>query len=80
MYMNLAELSLREGNFDKAISLYETALKLAPDRGLAYIRLGQIVLDYQGDVEGARKIWRQGLQKTIDTDAKAKLKLLIENN
>lgn len=78
-YMNLAELAVKDGNLKEAIDLYFKAYQLAPDRGLIYIRLGQLTLEYTKDSAKARKIWQDGLQNTVDDEAKAKLKQLISN-
>lgn len=69
-YMNLAELAVKDGNKQKAIELYETALKLAPDRGLIYIRLGQLT--------GDESYWEEGVKKTVDDEARNRLKSLLE--
>lgn len=77
-YMNLAELAAKDNNLDEAITLYKQALSWAPDRGLIYIRLGQLTLQSTGNLEAARTIWQEGLQKTVDSEAKDKLKKLLE--
>lgn len=76
-YMNLAELAAKDGDLDKAISLYTKAQYLAEDRGLIYVRLGQLVLERSGDKERARKTWELGIKNTIDGDAKDRLKELL---
>lgn len=76
-YMNLAELALADNNLNQAISLYQKALVLAPDRGLIYIRLGQL-MQQTGDTREAKKIWMEGLLKTIDNEAKKQLQVLIK--
>jgi tetratricopeptide (TPR) repeat protein len=76
-FMNLAELAVKEGDVNKALSLYYQALRLAPDRGLIYIRLGQLTLEKTGESKKAQKIWQDGLINTVDNDAKEKLKSLL---
>ncbi len=76
-YMNLAEIAASEGDLVQAVNLYQNALKLAPDRGLIYIRLGQLYLKQGQDISKAKEIWQQGLQKTVDSDAKLKLRELL---
>lgn len=76
-YMNLAELAAAEGDLNTAISLYQKARSLTPDRGLIYIRLGQITLQNTGDLNLAKQIWQEGLNNTIDTEAKNKLEQLL---
>lgn len=76
-YMNYAELALANGFSAQAIKLYEQAGKLAPDRGLIYIRLGQLYLQYENNPSKARTIWQEGVKKTVDDDAKDKLKELL---
>lgn len=76
-YMNLGELAAKDGNLEGAVSAYSKALKLADDRGLIYIRLGQLILEATGDKDKVRKLWQKGIEKTIDEDAKAKLKELL---
>lgn len=76
-YMNLAELSYKDGNLDQAIMLYQKAQKLAPDRGLTYIRIGQIYLQATGNKVEVRKIYEHGIKETVDEDARAKLQQLL---
>lgn len=78
-YMNLAELKLKDGDLDQSIILYNKAQKLAPDRGLIYIRIGQIYLQRTGDKAYVRKIYEHGIKETVDQDAKEKLKELLNN-
>lgn len=75
--MNLAELAVRNGDLETAINLYSRALKLASDRGLIYIRLGQLVLEATGDRKATKKIWEDGVKNTVDDDARTKLKELL---
>lgn len=75
-YMNLAEIEVKNGNLDTAILLYKAAEKLAPDRGLIYIRLGQLTLQDTGDIEQAKQIWLEGINKTADNDTKKQLEKL----
>jgi tetratricopeptide (TPR) repeat protein len=77
-YMNLAELSVRDGNIPTAIRLYQKAHSLAPDRGLPYIRLGQLMLEVSpADKEAVRTIWREGVKSTVDTDTREQLAALL---
>ena len=76
-YMNLAELSAKDGNITLAIKLYKDAKTLAPDRGLIYIRLGQLMLQNGEDKNKVIKLWQDGVKNTVDEDAKQKLKELI---
>lgn len=76
-YMNLAELAAKDGDLDHAIMLYQKAQRLAPDRGLIYIRLGELVQTKTNDGARVRKIWQDGLNNTIDEDAKNKLRTLL---
>lgn len=78
-YMNLAELAAKDGQTEVAIDLYTKAKKLAPDRGLIYIRLGELTLAHSGDKKQARKIWEEGLKNTVDEDARQKLQQLLSN-
>jgi cytochrome c-type biogenesis protein CcmH/NrfG len=75
--MNLAEITTHDGDLSKAINLYQTAEKLAPDRGLIYIRLGQLTLENGGTIDDAKAIWQEGAQKTVDADAKSQLEKLL---
>lgn len=77
-YMNLAELMVRNHNLSDAIALYEKAEVLAPNRGLIYIRLGQLTLQQEGNKDKAKAIWEDGLQKTVDPDMKKVLKHLLQ--
>lgn len=76
-YMNLAELEAKNGNIKQAISLYYKAQRLAFDRGLIYIRLGQLILEI-GDKGKATQIWKDGIKFTIDEDAKKQLEKLLQ--
>lgn len=78
-YMNLAELAAKDQDLDQAINLYQKALSLAPDRGLIYIRLGQLTLQQSGDLVKARQIWQDGLDNTADDQAKKQLQSLIQS-
>ena len=78
-YMNLAELSAKDQDLEQAISLYNKALELAPDRGLIYIRLGQLYLQ-KGDVAYAKQIWQEGVSNTVDETAKKKLIELLSSS
>lgn len=75
-YMNIAEIAAAKGDSNTAIYLYLEALKRAPDRGLIYIRLGQLYRDIR-DMKSAMRVWQTGIEKTVDTDAKEKLKNLF---
>ena len=79
-YMNLAELAAKDGDIPTAISLYYKAQQRAPDRGLIYIRLGELTAIQTGDRTRAQKIWQNGLINTVDEDAKSKLRTLLAGN
>ncbi len=76
-YMNLAELAAKDGKLDEAITLYYQAQKRAFDRGLIYIRLGQLVIQRSGDTNKAKQVWNEGLKYTVDEDAKKRLTELL---
>lgn len=76
-YMNLAELAARSGDLPAAIQLYREAGSRAPDRGLIYIRLGQLTLQYSGNKDEVRQIWQNGITNTVDADAKKQLSQLL---
>ena len=78
--MNLAELSAKDGDYKEAISLYRQAIADEPDRGLAYLRLGQLIIDSGGSGEEAKSIWEKGLQATPDEDILAKIRKVLEEN
>ena len=75
--MNLAELAAKDGKLDEAITLYYQAQKRAFDRGLIYIRLGQLVIQRSGDTNKAKQVWNEGLKYTVDEDAKKRLTELL---
>lgn len=77
-YMNLAELYAKDKNYHQAILLYQTAQKIAPDRGLIYIRLGQLFLQNGSGLDQTKKIWQTGVENTVDEDAKSRLKELLQ--
>ncbi len=76
-YMNLAELAAKDNDLNSAITLYQKAKAQANDRGLIYIRLGQLTLQRDNNLGEAKKIWLEGIQKTVDDDAREKLKKLL---
>src|SRR5450756_443706 len=76
-YMNVAEIEAANGNYGTAITLYQKAMKLAPDRGLIYIRMGQLYAMADHNLITARKVWQTGLKYTIDADARAQLQKLL---
>lgn len=76
-YMNLGELAAHDGDLKTAIQLYEKARQLAPDRGLIYVRLGQLMLKSGADKGDVIKIWQEGVEKTVDDEAKNTLKELL---
>lgn len=79
-YMNLAEIAASQGNISIAIELYQTAKKYAPDRGLIYQRLGELMLASSRDPAASRAIWQEGIQNTVDEDAKKQLQKLLQTN
>lgn len=66
--MNLAELTAKDGNIDKAINLYRQAITDDPQRGLAYLRLGQLMIQSGGSKDETKKIWQKGLKVTPDEE------------
>ncbi|MDP3973325.1 MAG: hypothetical protein Q8P92_00675 [Candidatus Daviesbacteria bacterium] len=64
--MNLAELSVKYGDLNQAIGLYRQAIRDEPERGLAYLRLGQLIIQSGGSENEAREIWQKGLSATPD--------------
>lgn len=77
-YMNLAEILAKDGDLEQAIYLYKQAKNLAPDRGLIYIRLGQLILQQTEDLSKAKQVWQEGVLKTVDDEAKSKLNQLMQ--
>ncbi len=72
--MNLAELALKDGDRTKAIDLYRKALSLADDRGLIYIRLGELLLQQsKNNADEVKTLWQRGVDKTVDEDARKDL-------
>jgi len=78
--MNLAELAASDGNFTQAISLYRRAIEDDPERGLAYLRLGQLIIDSGGSKEEAGKIWQKALTVTTDTEIRNQLQQALKDN
>ena len=66
--MNLAELSVKYGDLNQAITLYKQAIMDDPERGLAYLRLGQLIIQSGGSKIEARKVWQKGLKATPDEE------------
>ena len=79
-YMNLGELSAKNGSYQEAIDLYKIAQSLAPDRGLIYIRLGQLTLQNGGSIEEAKSIWQEGLKNVSDAESIQSLQELISQS
>lgn len=75
--MNLAEIAAKDGDLNSALTLYQHAQKLAPDRGLIYVRLGQLMLARGDDRESVRAIWQQGVNETLDLNTTNQLKKLL---
>lgn len=78
-YMNLAEMAVANGDYLNGILFYQKAQKLSPDRGLIYIRMGQLYIEGYNDRINAKKVWQEGVKNTVDDAAKDKLKKLLEN-
>jgi tetratricopeptide (TPR) repeat protein len=79
--MNLAELAAKDGDFETAIRLYKEAISNEPDRGLAYLRLGELIIQSGGNRDEAITIWRQGLEATPDEEILKKINAdLLKNN
>ena len=77
--MNLAELSVKYGDPKQAIELYKQAIRDEPERGLAYLRLGQLIIQSGGSKSEARSIWQKGLAATPDEEILQKLKQELAN-
>lgn len=77
-YMNLGELAARDDNLMSAIKWYDKARYWAPDRGLIYKRLGELIWRQTNDLSQAQKVWQQGIAKTVDTEAKLELQKLLD--
>lgn len=76
--MNLAELAAKDGDYSGAIALYRQAIRDDPERGLAYLRLGQLIIDSDGSVNEAKDILRRGLKATPDEEIKGKIRQTLE--
>ena len=71
--MNLAELAVKDGDLQHAIELYKRAIEDDPERGLAYLRLGQLIIQNRGSRQEVIAIWKKGLVSTPDEEIKKKL-------
>jgi Tfp pilus assembly protein PilF len=72
--MNLAELAVKDGDRTKAIDLYRKALTLADDRGLIYLRLGELLLSQsKNNITEVKTLWKNGIDKTVDEEARQQL-------
>lgn len=76
--MNLAELAAYGGQFNKAINLYRQSIKDDPERGLAYLRLGQLIIQSGGSKDEARQIWQKGLKATPDEEILKQIRKELE--
>lgn len=77
-YMSLGELAALDNDIDTAIGYYMKAQSIAPDRGLIYIRLGQLVMKQTNDRARVREIWEKGVKLTVDEEAKKQLQTLLK--
>ncbi len=77
-YMNLAEISAKNGDLNTAIELYKKAQSLNPSRGLIYIRLGQLGLQDGWSIGQAKSVWSKGLKNAEDENDKKELQHLLE--
>lgn len=77
--MNLAELSAKYGDLNQAIWLYKQAIKDDPERGLAYLRLGQLIIQAGGSKNEAKDIWQKGLKSTPDEEILTKLQQALND-
>lgn len=66
--MNLGEISANSKNYQEAINLYREAINDDPERGIGYLRLGQLIIESGGSEDEARKIWERGLKVTTDEE------------
>lgn len=78
--MNLAEIAAYKKDVPTAIEFYSKAKSIAPDRGLIYIRLGQLILLQTRDIQKAKDIWLEGINNTLDTNTKRQLEKLYSNS
>lgn len=78
--MNLAELAAKDGDYETAIKLYREAISNEPDRGLAYLRLGELIIQSGGNHEDAVTVWKQGLAATPDEEILKKINHALLNN
>ncbi len=76
-YMNLAEIYAYNSDYQQAIELYQQAQRIAPDRGLIYIRLGQLYMQGLQDKDNARKAWEMGESMATDDNDKKQLQNLL---
>jgi tetratricopeptide (TPR) repeat protein len=76
-YMNLGELAVRDANLQEALLYYYKAQNISDDRGLTYVRLGELEIQANNNTEKARQIWTLGARKTVDEDMKKKLTELL---
>lgn len=72
--MNLAEIATKDNNWKQAIDLYKKAIADDPQRGLAYLRLGQIMVMSGKPRTQAYEVWEKGLAATPDKDILEKLR------
>ncbi len=79
-FMNMAEIAAHDGDYQKAIEYYQHAQKLAPDRGLVYLRIGQLYLQGFNDMQKARESWQFGVRQTVDTETRNKLQEMLNKS
>ena len=77
--MNLAELAAKDGDLTTAIKFYKQAIKDDPERGLAYLRLGQLIIHSGGSENEAKQVWQKGLKMTPDEEILKQIRKELEN-
>lgn len=76
-YISLAQLAVQRKEFTAAIDLFRKAFSLRPDESYIAIQLGQLYAQ-KGDRNSALEVWKQGMEKAMDTESKDKLQRLMK--
>lgn len=62
-YLQQGDTSVSYGRLKEAIAAYQKACDCDPPEGVAYFKLGQLLLSSEDDVRGAVNVWRKAVSR-----------------
>lgn len=74
---NAARAAFALGRAREAVIFYETLLRLAPERVDVWKTLGAVQLEALGDVDAARRAFREALRRESDPEERGRLEALL---